>query len=175
MYRNQIPLIPAEELGYHLGLTVSPEDKTLFYNVRVSETPPSAAGYGTKIHQPEHEPNKVFSQLGIPLSFEKIPATDITGSEDLVNRLREIERQDSDALLCFNHGVIRGEYKPYNGHVVVFDKIIDGKIRIIDASPDWPKWRTVDPELMYAAIKRHGEDGASGGIWKFSRKDKNDK
>ena len=70
MYRNGMPLIPAEELGYHLGLTVPPEDSHLFYKVRVSNTPPSLAGYGTQIYNPDYEPNKVFRELGIPFNFD---------------------------------------------------------------------------------------------------------
>ena len=82
---------------------------------------------------------------------------------DLISRLEEIEKKDTDALLCFNHGVVRGEYKPYSGHVAVFDRIIDGKIRLIDASTAQPKWRLVKADLMYDAIVKHGNE-SSGGI-----------
>jgi hypothetical protein len=46
MYRNDIPLVPIEELGYLLGMTVPPEEEEYFYNVRVSDSPPSSSGYG---------------------------------------------------------------------------------------------------------------------------------
>src|SRR6187401_2529326 len=69
MYRNGIPLIPLEELGYRLGLTVPPEDADLFYKPRVSDSPPSTAGYGTQIAKEDFAPNKVFEELDIPLEF----------------------------------------------------------------------------------------------------------
>jgi hypothetical protein len=168
MYRNSIPLLPAEELGYHLGLTVAPEDEKLFYGARISATPPSTAGYGTQIFSPEYNPNKVFSKLGIPLSFELKLAHEFADEAALMDELEAIEQEDSDALLCFNHGVIRGKYEPNSGHVVVFDKIIDGKVRIVDASWAQPKWRLIEPSLLLDGIKRHGNKN-SGGVWRFSK------
>lgn len=167
MYRHGIPLIPSEELGFHLGLTVPPDQTSLFYKVRTSDTPPSGAGYGTQISNPKYEPNQAFQKLGIPLSFSQLFASDIATEEALLKELNEIEATDTDALLCFNHGVIKGKYEPFTGHVVVFDRIIDGKIRIVDASWKHPKWRLVEPSLMLEAIQKHGNDNA-GGIWKFT-------
>src|SRR5882724_1582645 len=92
MYRHRIPLIPAEELGYHLGLVVSPDEKALFYDVRTANDPPSAAGFGTQIYNPEYEPNKVFQKLGIPLEFTLRPAADI-GSEAELVEVRSEERR----------------------------------------------------------------------------------
>ncbi len=76
MYKNGIPLIPAEEIGYHLGLIVHPDRSGLFYKVRTStEKPP--AGYGTRIYLPEFEPNVAFKKLGIPLSLTVKPVSKI--------------------------------------------------------------------------------------------------
>jgi hypothetical protein len=169
MYRNGVPLIPAEELGYYLGLTVPPEEGHLFYKARVSVTPPSGAGFGTQIMNPEYNPDEIFPKLGIPFVFSQVLAAEIADEADLLDRLHTIEQEDSDALLCFNHGVIKGEYKPFTGHVVVFDRVIDGKIRVVDASWKHPKWRLVEPSLMLEAIQCHG-DKNSGGIWHFRLK-----
>jgi len=169
MYRNGIPLIPAEELGHHLGLTVPPANEALFYDVRVSGTPPSTAGYGTQIALPKYEPNKIFKELGIPLDFTLKLASEFDNVTSLMNDLTEIEADNDDALLCFNHGVIRGEYQPNSGHVTVFDKIVDGKVRLVDASWKQPKWRLVEPSLLFDAIKRHGDEN-SGGVWHFKSK-----
>lgn len=168
MYRNNIPLVPAEELGYHLGLTVPVEDKELFYDVRTSDTPPSTAGYGTQILKPDYEPNKVFAELGIPLSFKLKLAGEFDSETSLMAELQDIEAADADALLCFNHGVMRGEYQPNSGHVTVFDRIIDGRIRMVDASWKQSKWRLVEPSLLFDAIQRHGSHN-SGGVWRFKR------
>lgn len=167
MHRNGLPLVPAEEIGYHLGLTVPPEDAGLFYKVRVSETPPVASGYGTQIQLPEYEPNRTFEALNIPLRFTEMLSSEILDENELVKLLQGIEESDGDALLCFNHGVIRGEYQPNTGHVVVFDKIVDGQVRIVDASPRNPKWKLIEPSLLFSAIQQHGDENA-GGIWYFA-------
>jgi hypothetical protein len=168
MYRHGLPLIPAEELGYHLGLVVAPEDEPLFYDARVSATPPSAAGYGTQIFRPEYDPNKVFPKLGIPLSFELKLASELADEAALRQELEQIEADDADALFCFNHGVVRGKYEPNSGHVVVFDKMVDGKVRVVDASSKQPKWRLLELGLLLDAMKRHGND-KSGGVWHFRK------
>lgn len=169
MYRNDIPLISAEELGYHLGLTVPPDTASLFYKPRTADTPPSTAGYGTQIYNPDYEPNKIFKKLGIPLAFsQKLASSELDSEEALLSELRAVEEKDTDALLCYNHGVIRGKYEPFTGHVVVFDRIVDGKVRIVDASWKHPKWRLVEPALLLEAITRHGDENA-GGIWHFRR------
>jgi hypothetical protein len=167
MYRNGISLIPAEEIGYHLGLTVPPEDADLFFRVRVSEEPPAGSGYGTQIQFPEYEPNQALKKLQIPLVFSQKLASSIESPSDLVKTLREVEEADSDALLCFNHGVIRGEYQPNSGHVVVFDKLVGNDVQIVDVSPRNPKWRTVSTDVLFDAIQQHGDDNA-GGVWHFT-------
>ncbi len=168
MYRNNIPLLPAEELGYHLGLTVSPEESPLFYRVRTAPEPPSGAGYGTQIFRPEYEPNKIFAKLGIPLKFHLKLATELPNTKTLINTLKAVEDNNTDALLCFNHGVIRGRYEANSGHVVVFDRIINDQVRVVDASPRHPKWRFIESSILLDAIKRHGNEN-SGGIWFFEK------
>jgi hypothetical protein len=163
MYKHGIPLIPAEEIGYHLGLIVHPERKHLFYNARTSKERP-AAGYGTRIYLPEFEPNVAFKSLSIPLSLTVKPITEIKSVEQLLNELRRVEKSDRDALLCFNHGVLVDNFDKNYGHVCVFDRIVDNKIRIIDPSPEHPKWRFVEADKMFEAMTNHGEK-RSGGIW----------
>lgn len=163
MYKNDIPLLPAEEIGYHLGLIVKPERKGFFYNVRTSEKKPPA-GYGTRIYLPEFEPNTAFKNLGIPLHLKVEPISEIEDFDELINTLSAVEANDADALLCFNHGVLIDDNEKDWGHVVVFDRIIDKKIRIIDPSPEHPKWRLVEPEKMFEAMSKHGEK-RSGGVW----------
>lgn len=165
MYRNNIPLIPAEELGYHLGLTIPSSEAHLFFRPRAGAEPPTAAGFGTQVFNEGFEFNTVFPKLGIPLAAEIIFSNEIKDEEDLISRLKTIEDEDSDALLCFDAGVFRSD-DTHDGHVVVFDRIIDGKIRIVDASPKHPKWRLEEPEIILRAIREHPSKGG-GGIWKF--------
>jgi hypothetical protein len=167
MYRNNIPLVPEEVLGHHLGLTVPPEEKKLFYNPRISKVPPSDSGYGTQIQDPNYSPNIAFKKLNIPLSFKPILASQIVDSADLLAKLKKNENDNIDAACCFNYSVVySGEYKPYYGHVVVFDKIVDDKIQIVDPWFDNAHWNIISPELMFKAIKAHG-DKNFGGIWIF--------
>jgi len=163
MYKNNIPLVPAEEIGYHLGLIVHPDRSGLFYNVRTSAEKPSA-GYGTRIYLPEFEPNVAFKKLKIPLSLTVRPVSEIGNPAELVMLLKKIEANNQDALLCFNHGVLVDDGDKSWGHVCVFDRVIDGEIRIIDPSPEHPKWRQVGAEKLFEAMEKHGEK-RSGGVW----------
>jgi hypothetical protein len=167
MYKNDIPLLPAEEIGYHLGLVVHPDKSHLFYKVRTSVEPPPA-GYGTQIYSPEFEPNGVFKKLNIPLSFSIKSISEISSSEELLKRLEAVENENSDALLCFNHGALVDNDEKNWGHVCVFDRVVDGKIRIIDPSPEHPKWRLVDTEKMFEAMRKHGVQ-KSAGIWSLTK------
>jgi len=163
MYKNGIPLIPAEEIGYHLGLIVHPDRAGLFYKVRTSnEKPP--AGYGTRIYLPEFEPNVAFKNLGIPFSLTVQPVTELETPQQLLEVLSKVEGEDGDALLCFNHGVLVDDNDKNWGHVCVFDRVVDGKVRIIDPSPEHPKWRLVEAEKLHHAMVEHGVD-KSGGVW----------
>lgn len=168
MYRHNIPLVPVEKIGYELGLTVHPDRAHLFYNVRISEKRP-AAGYGTRIYDPEYEPNKAFDRLNIPLKFKIQSITEFNSADSLLNAIQKAEKSDVDLLLCFHHGTLIDDPEKDYGHVCVFDRVIDGKIRIIDPSPDQPKWRTVNVKKMYTAMVKHGEK-RSAGLWEFKLK-----
>lgn len=165
MYRHNIPLIPQEKLGYYLGLIVHPSRAKLFYNVRISKKKPPA-GYGTRIYLPEFEPNVVFSKLKIPLKFTKKLISQFNSGEEILSFLQSVEKDDEDVLLCFNHGVLIDDASKNWGHVCVFDRLIGDKIKIVDPSPDHPKWRIVSIEKMFSAMKKHGEE-RSGGFWKL--------
>lgn len=169
MYKNGIPLLPAEELGYHLGLVVPPEKAHLFYKVRTSPTPPTA-GYGTQTYSPEFEPNKIFKKLNIPLVYKLKPISEIQSPEELIKILKEIEDKNNDGLLCFNHGALVDDPARDWGHLCVFDRVVDGQLRIIDPSHEYPKWRLVSAEKMFKAMQIHGTRKTAAGIWQFTKK-----
>jgi hypothetical protein len=165
MYRHNIPLKPAEEIGYQLGLVVHPDREKLFYNVRTSlEKPP--AGYGTRIYESEFEPNKAFQRMNIPLSFKIKTISQFDNSQEIIDYLRGVEKNDEDVLMCFNHGALIDDPTKDWGHVCVFDRLVENKIRLIDPTPDQPKWRLVTVEKMFEAMKKHGEK-RSGGFWEI--------
>jgi hypothetical protein len=166
MYKNKIPLVPAEELGYYLGLIVPPSEKYLFYNVRTSKIKPPA-GYGTRIYMEEFSPDKAFEKLNIPLTLIVKKIAEFNSSEDVFNFMKKAEDDNRDMLFCFNHGALIDDPERDWGHLVLFDRIVDGKYRIIDPSPAHPKWRLVSSEKMFQAMKKHGEKPTAAGIWKL--------
>lgn len=168
MYKLGIPLIPAEEIGYHLGLVVRPEDGYLFYDAQTSSVPPPA-GYGTRIYEADYELNTAFKNMDIPLSYTLEPIQDISTPEELRKILSSVESSDANALLCFNHGELVDDNSRDWGHVVVFDRIIEGDIRIIDPSPTHPKWRIVKTEKMFQAMIKHGKKKTASGVWHIDR------
>lgn len=168
MYKNRIPLVPAEELGYYLGLVVPPSEAHLFYNVRTSEVKPPA-GYGTRIYMEEFSPNNAFKKLNIPLTLTVNAINSFVSVENVLSFLAKVEKDNSDILFCFNHGALVDDSKRDWGHLVLFDRIIDGKLRIIDPSPLYPKWRLIMPEKMFYAMKKHGEKITAAGLWELRK------
>jgi hypothetical protein len=168
MYKNGLALIPAEEIGYHLGLVVHPKDAKLFYKVRTSETPPPA-GFGTRIYDPQFEPNAAFEKLNIPLSHSIQPISEIGSAAELIAIVKDVEASNDDVLLCFNHGALVNDPNMDWGHVCVFDRVEGDQIRIVDPSPNHPKWRTVDSKQMYEAMQKHGIQ-RSAGLWHLTKR-----
>lgn len=167
MYKHNIPLIPSEKIGYYLGLIVHPDNKHLFYNTRTSKTPP-ISGYGTQISKPGYEPSKALKKLGIPLRIDVLTAEQFKTNNDLETYLIDVETKDKDVLLCFNHGILINDPNKSGGHVVVFDRMTNKGIRIIDTSSHKPKWRSVSVSKMLKAMKKHGNK-KSGGVWKITK------
>ncbi len=167
MYKNGLPLIPAEELGYHMGLVVPPTEARLFYNARTSEIKPPA-GYGTRIYMEEFSPNNAFKKLNIPLSLTINAIANFNTVEEMLDLLIKTEEDSGDVLFCFNHGALIDDPSRDWGHLVLFDRIIDGMLRIIDPSPTHPKWRNVTPQKMFDAMKKHGEKPTAAGLWEIS-------
>ena len=87
-------------------------------------------------------------------------------SEELEKYLKEAEKEDIDIIVCFHHGTLANNPEKDWGHACIFDRIIDGGIRIIDPSPHYPKWRVVTFEKMFEAMQKHGEKEAAG-FWEF--------
>lgn len=168
MYRQRIPLMPQELLGYHLGLTVAPESRHLFWNPRKGKQPIS--GWGTQMQEKQYTPNKAFQKLKIPLKVSFLPIKDFDDKQ-FRKYLKEIELKDQDALVCFDYKVLNKERKtkqgPYLGHMCVVDRVDLKKdtVRLIDPSPNQPKWRIVNLDELKKAMEWH--DPRSGGFWKF--------
>lgn len=168
MYRNNIPLRSAEEIGYHLGLVVAPERSKLFCNVRTAAEKP-AAGYGIQMHLPEYEPNAAFGRMDIPLSFAVEPIANISSASELLERLRAHEQDDHDVLVAFNlEALLEDPSLDGAHHACVFDRIVDGRVRLIDPSFYAPKWRIFNVEQLFLAMQKHVSP-EYGGIWLLTK------
>lgn len=172
MYRRGIPLIPAEELGYHLGLTVPKDSVQHFWHTRTGKRRPTPlrpiAGYGTRIYEKNYDPNKVFKKLDIPLILGLKPIRNFKNFIQFKKYLMELNKQDFDVLMCFHHGTLANDPTRNNGHVVVLDRMYPAKgvMRFVDPERHGPKWKIVSMRKMYEAMKAHPNDKIAG-FWEF--------
>ncbi|MDA3815338.1 MAG: hypothetical protein PF549_03150 [Patescibacteria group bacterium] len=166
MYKLGIPLIPQELLGYHLGLIVDDEGGEFFWNPRIGEKPP--AGFGTQIHEEQYKPDVAFEKLGIPLKMIIHPVDDLKDKKDFVEFIESCILEDRDLLACFNHGTLKGDGTS-NGHTCVVDRIYPEKniIRLIDSSPNQPKWRELTIDQLKEAMEKHPI--SKGGFWELKK------
>ncbi|HEX9502797.1 MAG TPA: hypothetical protein VF974_00550 [Patescibacteria group bacterium] len=166
MYKQKIPLIAQELLGYHLGLTVAPEFRYLFWNARKGKKP--RAGYGTRLSGREVDPNKVFSSLKIPLRMTYRPINQFPNVASFKNYISDAVKKDKDVIVCFDFGTLN-DLPERDGHVSVIDRLV-GKdsVRLIDPSPRFPKWRIFKLSKLKKALEVHGEK-KHAGFWEFKK------
>lgn len=170
MYKLGLPLLSQEELGYHLGLVIPLGDKDLFWNARVSENPPSEAGYGTQIQEPEYHPNEAFKKLNIPLNFAYNLIDNFYSTEEIRSYLKNAEKNDRDIIACYRYGTLH-DTDSNDGHANVFDRYLPDtdEVRLIDPAATAPKWRIVPLKKLFKAMRAHGAD-KSGGFWELTRR-----
>lgn len=161
LQKNKLPKLSQEIIGNELGLIVPPEYADEFENVQVSEEPIVSSGFGTRIQDPDFSLERLIKKQKWPFTLTKRLASDIKSEQELLSILTAIEKQDDDALICYQNN------KGY-GHVVVFDRVIGDKLRIIDPSPNDDKWREVSVTEMHKRIQAHG-DKNFGGVWLLER------
>lgn len=165
MLRKGIKLLPQELLGYHMGLTVPPESAKHFYNVRVSETPPTKSGFGTQIQTEEFSLPKALKNLNIPLSFEFLGADDFTSLTQFKTRVEELLAQDEDILICLHIGTLSNDPAKDYGHIMVLDYLENDTLHFMESDLIASgHWRSFPLEQVYAAVKHH-TTASMGGIW----------
>ena len=159
------PLVPAELIGNMMGLIVPEEGVKLFWNTRTGSKPP--AGWGTQAGKPQYGPNAVFKKLGVPLKMRWSLINKFKNKEQFYLYLGDIENKDVDVLVCYDWGTLFDK-DHHGGHLCVLDKVDmnNNEVRIIDPEYDAPKWRTVNIDKLYDAMKFHGKD-KSGGFWEL--------
>lgn len=161
MYRLNIPLVPAEQLGHHMGIVVPEEDAGLFWKATTGEMPQS--GWGTRIYLPEFSLDTVFNRLNIPLAVEMRLINQFENPAQVREFLEAAQASDEDVLVCYQYGALF-DTKSTGGHVNVFDRINEDDVRLVDPERTVPKWRTVKLDKLFDAMKAHGPE-KSGGFW----------
>lgn len=166
MYKNNIPLLPQEEIANALGLIVPKKDGGLFRSVETAEEPPKS-GWGTRIQEQEYDPNKVLPPLSIPLKMKRYGIKEIRTEAKLTRLLEDIQGKNRDALLCFDYGRL-WDIPNSGGHVCVFDFVKDGYVYMVDPERNVPKLRKAKIDRLIDAINFHGDDNATG-VWVFTK------
>ncbi len=164
--RHSIPLIPAELIGYYMGLVVPEEELVYFWNGRTGEMPP--AGYGTQASKAKYGPNAVFKKLKIPLKMNWSLIDDFPTLNSFYVYLEKISSKDLDVLVCYDWGTLfDADYD--GGHVCVLDTV-DVRthvVRIIDPEYKSAKWKTVQIKKLYESMLFHGK-AKCAGFWEIS-------
>jgi hypothetical protein len=107
--------------------------------------------------------------MNIPLHFAVEPITNFSSANELLERLRSLERDNLDALVAFNLGALIDDPSLDKAHhACVFDRIIDNHIRLIDPSFYAPKWRVFDAEQLFVAMRKHVSP-EWGGLWLLTK------
>lgn len=165
MYKNLIPLMSQEKIGYALGLTVPEDEAYLFENPRLGEMP--VAGWGTQIYKEEFTLDTAFKSLSIPFGVSMRLIDDFSSLDEIIDYLVQNEHSDSDVLVCYNYGVLF-DTQSNSGHVNVFDSIDSKKrtVTLVDPEQQVPKCRTVSIDKLYEALVVHGSE-KSGGFWRI--------
>ena len=167
MYKLGIPLIPQELLGYHLGLTVAKKYRYLFWNAQTGKKPP--AGYGCRVVPlKKYNPNREFKKLGIPLKMKIYHIDNFLRKDTFIKFVVKIIQQNKDVLVAFHNGVL-SDSQNKGGHICVIDRLYKSKniIRLIDPSPEQPKWREVTIDSLMESMRAH--PSGNGSFWELDK------
>lgn len=167
MLKHKIQLVPAELIGYYMGLIVPKNMIKLFWNIKTGPKPIS--GYGTQAGK-KYNPNLVFKKLDIPLKMEWNLINKFKDIKEFNLYLSETETQNKDILVCYDYPTLfKPKEKEHWGHVCVLDKVFieTNEVRIIDPGANSPKWKTIKTIKLFEAMKFHGQE-KSGGFWELN-------
>jgi len=154
MYKLDIPLIPQELLGFHLGLVLNKKDKNLFWNARTGKKPKT--GYGTQMGKKQFEINLIFKKLKIPLKVTACLIKNFKTKKELISYISSSVKKDKNLIVLLRSGVLNNT-DSMNGHACVIDRIYPAKdiIRLIDPSAKQAKWREFKIDKFIKAVKLH--------------------
>ena len=157
LYKNGLPLLSQEEIGADLGLVVPSDQKDAFYKPDYRDTPAVASGFGTRIQEPEYGLDKLIEKHDWRFKLSLELASSFSSQSGLINRLKNLVKEDDDTLICFqnDHGT---------GHICVVDIVDEAIVRVMDPSQHYPKWRRMSHNEIFDRVTAHG-DANFGGLW----------
>lgn len=164
--RRKIEHGSQEQIGYELGLTVPPGKEHLFNNVRVSDTPPTDAGYGTQVGNEQYSINNYFMNNNINL---KETYYTLEGISNVKEFIFENIKENNDIIVCFNIKIIY-EDEDY-GHVCILESLDGDSITLVDSDTDKEDKQRVIVKLsqLIEAIIIHSQKNR-GGFWVISER-----
>lgn len=160
--KNHVAQMPQRELAMHLDVRVPPEEAYHFDENHVGNP---EDGYGVPVDTELFRPNDTFEKLDIPLRIDYMTIDTFDNPDALREALSCFEAEDTDIILCMKWSGITDNLDEDHGHVCVFDRIVDGKIRFIDPYEE-DLFRIVSPEKMYDAMTQRGGH-KKAGLWIF--------
>lgn len=161
LYKNNLKLLSQEEIGIELGLVVPSDVAHTFFNVEVRDKPPIGSGFGTRIQLQEYSLQKLIEKQKWPFDFKPRLASGLGSTQELLQALAQAEDTNGDILICFQND-------NKSGHVCVFDRILASKVRLIDPSQQFSKWRMMEAQELFERIQNHGDDNY-GGLWRLDK------
>lgn len=152
--RHHIENSGQEDIAYQLGLIVPDEVKDNYKKVRSGKKP--IAGYGTQIQEEQYSINHYFNENKIPLVEKYYYITDYEEARDFLYK-----HNGDDILIIFHCGTLYDNPNADWGHMVLFEKIENGEVTILENGPkrDIEK---ISLEKLLNSIKTHGKEKGAG-------------
>lgn len=152
--RHHIENSGQEDIAYQLGLTVPDEVKHNYKKVRSGKMP--IAGYGTQIQEEKYSLNHFFRKNKIPFTEKYYYIINYNEAKDFLYK-----NNDNDILVIFHCGTLYSSPKADWGHMVLFEKIENDEVTILENS-EKRDFEKVSLEKLLNAIKIHGREKGAG-------------
>lgn len=152
--RHQIKNDGQEQIAYQLGLTVPEEMRGYFKKARYGKRPNS--GYGTQIQKEKYSLNRFFKRNDIYLKESYHYITDYHEAKKFLE-----ENNDKDILIIFHCGTLYDSLQANWGHMVLFERIEQDKVTILEAT-EKRNIERVSLKKLLQAIQIHGKDNGAG-------------
>lgn len=152
--RHGITEYNQEQIAGELGLIVPPHLASKFRYAQTGEKP--AAGYGTRIQEPQYSINHFFSKYNLSFIQKYYYITDAKEARKFLNTHNE-----EDILIILHCGTLYNKPKADWGHAVLFDHLDGDWVAIQESSPQ-RNLETLSFSRLIHAIGIHGQTNGAG-------------